>query len=534
MWGNATRLRRVNPTRLRHAFPARPLAPQRLRGAALFAACAGSLLACDPAAPVPAGGASSAKPSAAPAQAAQPVSVTVLYTADEHGWLLRGDDGGKPAGGAAELLGAWIANEKHCTGGPGTAKPCSAASTIALSGGDSFTGPAVSTLFLGEPMAEVMGKMGYAAAVLGNHDLDFGRAQLVKNKKLAKVDYVGANVKISDAELSDLAMPAFVLVERKGVKVGVIGLSSETTAARSMADRFHGIEFQAPEAALAKAVPEAWKAGADALVVIAHECPDQYVPIFAKHADWKVSFVGGANCHKPFEDRSTGTVMIAPSSKLRQYARAELSIDRAKPQGERVVSVSAKAVDVGGAAADPALAAAVAEWKKKVDAALGEEIGATAKGLDQKADAGRWITGAWREVLGVDVAIVNAKGIAQSVPAGPITKATVYSVMPFDNSLMVVEVSGADLIASLENPEAVYSGATKDGKSYKVGKKAIDPAARYKVATVEYLYFGGDGFQFQKQDPKPRETGLDWRTPVIEWSMKQKSTKADPIEKKLP
>ena len=507
------------------------LASMGLRRAALVAASAGALAACDPA-PPPAGGATSARP-ATSAAAAPPVSVTVLYTADEAGWLLRGEDGGKPAGGAAELLGAWIANEKHCTGAPGTAKPCSAPSTIALSGGDSYTGPAISTLFSGEPMAEAMGKMGYAAAVLGNHDLDFGRAQLVKNRKLAKLDLVGANVKITNPELSDIQMPAFVIVERKGVKVGVIGIASETTAARSMADRFHGIEFGAPEEALSKAVPEAWKAGADALVVISHECPEKLVPIFAKHADWKVSFVGGANCHKSFEDRSTGAIMIAPAGKLRQYARAELTIDRARPQGERVTAVAAKAVDVAGAAPDPALAASVAEWKKKVDAALGEAIGHTEKGLDQKADVGRWVAGSWVDELKVDVAIVNAKGIAQSVPAGPITKATVYSVMPYDNSLMVMEVSGADLVKSLDNPEAVFAGAKKDGKSYKIGGKPLDPAAKYKVATVEYLYFGGDGFEFQKQDPAPKETGMDWRTPVIEWSVEQKSTKADPLEKKL-
>jgi 2',3'-cyclic-nucleotide 2'-phosphodiesterase (5'-nucleotidase family) len=520
----------VKPT---SAHDPRPLASSTLCGAALAAACAGALAACEPSGPA-AGGAPSAHPSASAAPAAAaPVSVTVLYTADEHGWLLPGPEEGKTIGGAAELLGAWIANEKHCTGGPGTAKPCSAPSTIALSGGDSFTGPAISTLFLGEPMAEAMGKMGYAASVLGNHDLDFGRMQFVKNKKLAKVDYVGANVKVKDPEMNDLSMPPFVLVERKGVKVGVIGLASETTAARSMADRFSGLEFQAPEAALEKAVPDAWAAGADALVVIAHECPDKYVPIFAKHAEWKVSFVGGANCHKAFEDRSTGAIMIAPKGKLQQYARVELTIDKGRAARERVTSVAAKAVDAAGGAADPALAGAIAEWKKKVDAALGEEIGHTEKGLDQKADAGRWVAGAWKEELGVDVAIVNAKGIVQSVPAGAITKATVYSVMPYDNSLMVLEVSGADLAQSLDNPEAVYAGAKKDGKSYKVNGKALDPAGRYKVATVEYLYFGGDNFGFAKQDPAPKETGMDWRTPVIEWSLKQHSTKADPIEKKL-
>lgn len=484
--------------------------------------------------PPPSGGTTSAKPTgSAAAPAAAPVTVTILYTADEDGSLIADkQDQARQRGGVAELLGAWVTNEGHCTGAPGTAKPCSSPKTLALSGGDSFTGPAVSTLFSGEPMAEAMNKIGYAAAALGNHDLDFGRLQFVKNKGLSKMAYVGANVKATDPEMSDLNMPAFTLVERQGAKIGVIGLASPTTATRSMADRFRGLEFGAVEDALSKAVPEAWKAGADALVVIAHECPDKLAPVLKSHADWKISFVGGANCHQGLEDRSTGTIMIAPDGKLRQYARAVLTIDRSKPQKERVTKVEAKAIDVGGAAPEPSLATFVADWKKKVDTALGEEIGHTEKGLDAAAAAANLVTRAWREQLGADVAIVNAKGV-DAVAAGPITKATVYSMMPYDNSLMLVEITGADLQKALENKAAIASGVTGEGKTAKINGKPIDPAAKYKVATVEYLYFGGDGFEFEKQDPEPTETGMDWRTPVLEWLGKQKSTKADPLEKKL-
>jgi 2',3'-cyclic-nucleotide 2'-phosphodiesterase (5'-nucleotidase family) len=268
-------------------------------------------------------------------------------------------------------------------------------------------------------------------------------------------------------------------------------------------------------------------------VLIAHECPDKLAPIFQKHADWKISFVGGANCHKPLEDRSTGTIMIAPGSRLRQYARAVLKIDKSRPPRERVVGVDAKAVDVIDAQPDASLATFVAEWKKKVDTALGEEIGHTEKGLDARAAAEKLVARAWREQLKVDVALVNAKGVVQPAPAGPITKATVYTMMPYENSLLVVELTGADLLPALENKEAVFSGATLEGKAAKIGGKPLDPAAKYKLATVEYVYFGGDGFQLEKQAPEPGETGMDWRTPVIEWLVQQKTTKADPLEKKL-
>ncbi len=54
------------------------------------------------------------------------------------------------------------------------------------------------------------------------------------------------------------------------------------------------------------------------------------------------------------------------------------------------------------------------------------------------------------------------------------------------------------------------------------------------MATVEYLYFGGDGFEFEKLDPEPKETGMAWQTPVIEWTSEQKTSEKKPLEKSLP
>lgn len=507
----------------------RPLCPRPRLTLLTTAALAASLAACDGGGAGPSG-AGSARP-APSAVAAGPVTVTILYTADENGWLLPEKKDGKNIGGASEMLGAWITNEHHCTGNKGTAKPCDKATTIALSGGDTFSGAPISHLFQGEPMAEAMAFMGYMGTALGNKDLDFGKAVFSKNKDVSRVAYLGANVK-ADKEVRELLMRPYLLVQREGAKIGVIGVASQATKGRAMPDRFFGIEFEGVEESLSKTVPEVWKAGADAIVVVAHECPDKLVPVFQKHADWKISFVGGANCSQGLDDRSTGTVMIAPDKRLRQYARAALTIDLSKPAKERVTKVDAKAVDVIDGPAVPEMTQLIEKWKKKVDAVLGEEIGFTEKGIEQ-SDAGEdLITRAWREQLGVDVALINKKGV-EALPAGAITKASVFSMMPFDNSLMLVEVNGADLLDALENKEAVASGAVKEGKTWKVGDKPLDPAGTYKVATVEYLYFGGDGFQLQKADPEPTETGMDWRTPVIEWAQALKSSQKDPLEKRL-
>jgi 5'-nucleotidase/UDP-sugar diphosphatase len=481
------------------------------------------------------GGPGSASGDAAASASGGPVTVTLLVTADENGALVPSEDG---KGGAAKLLGAWTTLEHHCAGPlkAGGAPACPEDGTIALSGGDHFSGAPISNLFGGEPASAAMAKIGYAASALGNHDLDFDRASFARFAHDDGFPYVAANAKTVEP-FPKVSLAPFVTIERKGAKVAVVGLASETTTKTAMANRFDGLEVSAYEPALAKAIPEAWASGADALVVLAHECPEVLQPIIEKHADWHVALVTGSHCQKPFEAKAGDTVLASPGRRFESYLRAELKIDPSKPARERVVSVSSKRVEVGkDAPVDPALAGVVNGWKSKLDASLGEEIGYTAKALDKTSpELGKWVAAAVRDAAKADVGIVNEKGIKQGVPAGAIKASDVHAALPYENSVLLMKVSGEDLIANLKNAHAIYSGvkSTKPGVFTTEKGEAIDPKKTYSVATVDYLYFGGDGFTFEKADPLPTETGMVWQTAVIEYAKKLKSSKTSPLETKL-
>ena len=468
-----------------------------------------------------------------------PATITILYTADEHGWLLPTTEKGEVKGGAAEMLGRWVSVEGHCVGAA-----CERGSTLALSGGDNWTGPAISSYFQGVPVVEAMRRMGYAASAFGNHEFDFGRDQFLKNREAGGFAYLAANVELKPGMPADLKMPAFTIVERAGVKIGVVGLATESTTRTALASRFEGMTFTDEEEALVRAIPEAWAAGPDALVLIAHECPEQLEPVVRRHPEWRLSFVGLGHCHKTFRGDVHGAPLIAPGWRMRSYARVRLAVDRNRPLRERVTGVEATLVDVthpeGTPAdkvkADPELVANATHWKKRLDDALGQQIGFTASGFDHKSpELGRWIAESWRQELGADIAIVNDGGVRQGVPSGPITMATIYSVLPFDNRLLLLHVRGRDLIESLGNKETIVAGLVEKNKKRIVErtKAPIDPDASYSLATIDFLYFGGDGYRFQAQDPNPKETGLDWRTPVIEWTRKLKTSTTTPLEKAL-
>jgi 2',3'-cyclic-nucleotide 2'-phosphodiesterase (5'-nucleotidase family) len=489
--------------------------------------------------PLPAPSAvSSAAPPATPL-AGRTAEVTLLYTSDEHGWLLPVVENGVVTGGAAEALAQLKATEGHCVG---DAAACPSPRTLLLSGGDNFTGPAISSYFAGESMADAMRTMGYSALAFGNHELDFGRTAFVADRARLGAPYLAANVHASNPAIrAEMELPAFQIFERRGAKIGVVGLATDTTLTTAMASRFVGVTFEDEETALTRAIPEAWAAGADALVLIAHECPDRLLPILDRHPDWNLSFVGAGHCHKVIVAHTGGAPVISPGWRLERYVRAVLTIDLDKPPRQRARRVVPDLVPIAHVEGDPKalvdapLAAAAAVWQTKLTRALGEELGYTATGFGKESpEIARWIAGALRAELKTDVAVVNTGGIRQELPKGVITKSTVWSILPFDNKLVIVKVKGRDLIADLETPEAGFAGVERTAKGYRLESgKALDPEATYSVATIDFLYYGGSSFQFLKQDPTPKETGLDWRAPLVDWMHRQKTSPRTPLERRV-
>jgi 5'-nucleotidase/UDP-sugar diphosphatase len=510
---------------------------------ALAVALLGGLAACEKSTP-PAPPPGPAKPEAAAKPTPAPQTVTLIVTGGVGGQLLPEGEGDPKKGGAAEALARWVAEEKHCAGpvnAQGQAACGADATTLVLGTGDHWNGPAISSFFVGEPAAAVMARLGYAASALGNHELDFGRDQFLRNAQAGKFFFLAANLKVKDPAIAkEMELPGFKVFERKGVKVGVVGLTSPKTVTASMAGRVEGLEMIGTEEALAGAVPAARTAGADVVVVLVDTCPTELQPTVEKHPEWKLALVAGSRCPQPVNTKAGETQLVSMDRGFGKYLRAQVTVDPSKPAGERLTKVVSQFVDVMGPTPAPDAEAVqlIAGFKTKLDERLGEQIGFTKTGIKQDSpDMGRWVAGAMRSrIEGADAVIINRKGIRQGLAAGPITLGSIYSVLPFENSLLVLKLKGDALAQQLANPEALVSGFTPAGKGrFKDSKgKPLDPKKEYTVGTVEYIYFGGDGFELEKLDPEPKETGMAWQTPVIEWTREQTTSEKKPLEKALP
>jgi 5'-nucleotidase / UDP-sugar diphosphatase len=475
-------------------------------------------------------------PDAAP-PSPKPVELTLLITGAENGYLLPNpDDQGISRGGAAELLGRWIKVHGHCAGqlknGEGA---CPDSSTLVLSTGDNGNGASISSYFRSVPASEAMAYMGYAASAFGNRELDFGREQFVSNAQKGGYPYLAADLRATDESAKTMGLQRMKLFNRQGVKVAVIGLTSKKSITTLMAGRTAGFDVLEDEAALSEVVPIAQAAASNAIVIITDNCLAALAPTIEKHPEWNLAVVAGRACDGTFGEKAGTAVLAYPGRHFNDYVAVKLAFAADK----KLTEVSGEAFEVVNDASapppEPALAKAIAGWKSRRDAALGEEIGFLKAKLEQTDPAmSGWLATAIKEQTTSDFGLINRKGMRQGLPAGKLLKSSVYDVIPFENSVVVATLNGVDVIKAFENPEARVSGATKKGADWLDAKgKKLEPATKYKVATLDYLYFGGDGFEIEKKDLGPNFTGMGWQTSVIEWTKKQATTEQLPLEEAL-
>jgi len=461
--------------------------------------------------------------------------IVILYTSDEHGALLPEAESDFLLGGAANCEATWL--------GKGQDPRAADGQVLLLSGGDSWTGPAISTWFKGESTVEVMNAMGYRASTIGNHDLDFGQEVLRARMTQATYPYLAANLyREGTQELVDWAKP-YVLFDVNDVKMGVIGLALEETARVTAAKSLEGLTFGPYEPALRRWVPAMRQEGADIIVVQAHVCAEALLALAVQVRDLGITVFLGGHCHQPVTLQQ-GTVFIGVAgSHWRDYVATRLVYDMTE---KRVIDGEQRLVDVLWPKAAtskikprPEVLALTAKWQERVEVILGETIGYTETGLPVGSAAlHNLLVDSWLWAYPqADIAISNVGGFRQGIASGDITLADVVGVWPFDNELMDLTVKGRDIQAALDAiPESiVVAGVERDSTGRIVltrSRQALQPDADYRLLTTDYMY-GNTKYPFHIYDTNPYETSIPWRQPVIDWIRAQQSDKSRPIEKMI-
>jgi 2',3'-cyclic-nucleotide 2'-phosphodiesterase (5'-nucleotidase family) len=389
---------------------------------------------------------------------------------------------------------------------------------IALSTGDSFAGQAISSHFEGQPTAEVMKALQYKASALGNHDFDLGLETLQKFRAASQVTFLAANLQDKPGSSSPLKLEAFTVIQREGVKVGVVGLTSEKTIATTGAGRASSLQLVPTEQALPPALAGVRAAGAEVVVVVIDDCFAALAKNFEVHPEWSADLVVGSRCDGANEARVRDIPFLSVGDDVSHYVSATIEISGA---GVKSVKVARTELEARGPD-DADLVALRARWQDKLDRDLGEVIAYTRAVVPATSPLLRtWVATALREQTSSDAALINRRGIRAELPKGAVTSAHLYSMIPFENAVLTVKVKGEDLEKLQANPEAVL--VLPPGK--------LEKGKEYQLATTDYLYFGGDGLGLEAIAPNPELTGQVWQTPVISWLKKLDTSQKKPLER---
>jgi 2',3'-cyclic-nucleotide 2'-phosphodiesterase / 3'-nucleotidase / 5'-nucleotidase len=439
----------------------------------------------------------------------------VIATNDFHGRLEASTPswaGGRAIGGAATLA-AYFRAEAEGFGG----------ATVILDGGDVMQGTPLSNLTRGRSTVDYYNHVGYAGAALGNHEFDWGTAVLRERIEQAAFPWLAANIHVAGSDTTPSWVRSTAILEVAGVRIGLLGLITEETSWKTHAANIDGLEFVDGAATIDRWVPELRRAGADFVIVVAHEggtCDDAMTACRGPVIDWarrvtqRPDLIVAGHTHEVVRWRENGIAIIETGSYGTRYGVVDL---------ERV-SADSTAVWIRGTPVtwadrvepDTTMQRMVAAVQLEIGPQLRERIGEAAELIrrgEGEHPMGRLIADAQRAAAGAQVAIMNSGGVRAPLEPGDITWGDLYQVHPFGNLLVVLELRGSDLRAALEHgvrgdaPGAQVSGIRVEyDPSRPAGSRIISmelddgtpvrDEATYRVVVNDFLASGvGDGFE---------------------------------------
>jgi 2',3'-cyclic-nucleotide 2'-phosphodiesterase / 3'-nucleotidase / 5'-nucleotidase len=448
------------------------------------------------------------------------VLLRVLATTDVHGALLPQTypwSGGRPVGGAAALK-AWMDSMAAECGCP----------TLRLDGGDQMQGTPISNWTGGRSTIEAFNAMGLDAAAIGNHEFDWTVDSFAIRKTQARYRWLAANI----TEAAGGARPAWAepwaMLTAGPRKVAVIGLITTETPTATRPTNVAHLRFGPGAAAVRAVLPEVRAASPDFVIVVAHAgascdsagttCRGEIMDVARGLDSTSVQLIVAGHTHRPVSGAFNGIPII----QARSNGTAIGVVDFVKTAaGARVVRQRLETVWADSPRPDPAMTALLEPYRQDTDSQARRPVarlrGALRRGGGE-FPLGRLIADAERAAARADVAIINNGGIRADLDSGSVTYGALFSVQPFQNTVMRLEVKGDVLLAALEqavagsSPDANISGievwydprrasGRRIMRTQLAGGRGIEVGRTYTLAVLDFLHVGGSGFSMLVGQP---------------------------------
>lgn len=411
---------------------------------------------------------------------------------------------------------------------------------VFLNGGDNFQGSLFYTTYKGKAEAEFLNLMDTDAMVVGNHEFDDGEDGLAAFLGEVKFPVLGSNVKASSASSLGDKVKSFTILEVGGERIGIVGAVTNDTP--EISSPGPNVTIEEDVASIAAAVKEVAGQGVSKIIALTHVGYPRDIEAIAKIPG--VDVVVGGHSHTLLSDTIEGAAGPYPTW-VDNPLGYKVPVVQAASYSKYLGNVKVTFSDIGivkeatgdpmlldaSVTADEAVVARVKELAGPIEELKAKIVAEAAGPIDGSRDScrakecemGNLVADAMLDRTrdqGVTMAITNGGGLRASIDAGEVTMGEVLTVLPFQNTLATFQITGKDIVGSLENgvsqieegggrfPQVAglrfsfdKSVAPGEGriKSVEVQEgdswAAIDESKLYTVATNNFVRNGGDGYK---------------------------------------
>ncbi|SCI76987.1 Trifunctional nucleotide phosphoesterase protein YfkN precursor [uncultured Flavonifractor sp.] len=431
--------------------------------------------------------------------------ITTMSTSDIHGNMVPYTPSGSSIEVGGSARAAWLFDEAE------RRNP----NTLIIDGGDSPYNTDLANISLGKSSVDVMNAQGYDATVLGNHDFDYSFDNLLSLADRAEYAMLSANTYWKDGTYPEQFEP-YIIKEVDGVKVAIVGLTDDGSKATTHYANTQDIDFhdqwEVGQEVVAKADAES-----DVVILLSHlHGGNNTVPTKIDGIDMEI---GGGNDIFGRPLNIEGTVVVNPGGVGTCVNQTNLNLKDGKVLGYTFNQLILSS-DVPE---DAEVKAIIEDYQADLDAQMEVVIGQCASDIawssplvrTQESPLGNLAADALRDYCDADIAIQNGGGIRAGLTAGDVTVGDVFAMLPFDNKVTLVEVTGQTVWDALENgvdgypttngkfPQVSGIKYTFDG-SKPAGERIVsvtledgtplDLDAWYTLACNDFMCGGGDGY----------------------------------------
>jgi 2',3'-cyclic-nucleotide 2'-phosphodiesterase/3'-nucleotidase len=409
--------------------------------------------------------------------AAERRSVTLLQTSDLHGHVASVDPVTEaPAVGSLARVATYVERVRASAVGP----------VLVLDAGDTLQGSPFEELphvawREPSPTISAMNAIGYDAAAVGNHEFNFGLDVLRRAERQAAFPLLSANT--VDDRTGEPAFRPYVVLERDGLRIGLLGLTTPSVPRWEVPEHYAGLAFE-PMAASARRWVEVLRTAerCDLVVVLAHtgfeRDPETGRPRsrpYGNHA-WELSTVPGIDVLLTGHDHRAewprelhGTIVAQPRARARAVTRLDLELDR-RADGWKIGSWTGELVDVTGLPLDRSIAARTADVEARVGSALDRSVGEVTDPVDATGCRLRdcavldLVHAAQLEASGAELSLTALLSDgAPPLDPGPVTERWLRAMYVYPNRLVALRLTGAQVVDVLEHAARYHDGLDCSG-----------------------------------------------------------------------